>query len=138
VELERMSMRRRRTGVVGLAVGVLVVWGTVSWAGPRLVVIPHPVSIGGKAGVHGHEFCGEAGCSTITVYVNDEVVASGVEPRDDGTFFASFTVLVPEAGVYELRATQENTTTGATIESTADLMVGNADEEEEEGPIIVE
>jgi len=103
---------------------------TMIAAGPRLVIEPNPASLGEPVTLHGHEFCGASNCSTITVYVNDEIVVEGVEPREDGTFSTELAAPVGESGLYEVRATQRNLDTGETIESTADFALANEDEPE--------
>jgi hypothetical protein len=87
-----------------------------------LVLDPSIARIGDSVTVHGIGFCAKPNCSTATLLVDGEVVASGLKPDDDGYVVASF--FATAAGTREVVVRQEQGGGGSELETSAILAVG--------------
>jgi hypothetical protein len=94
-------------------------------ATPYLQLVPETASTGQQVTAYGSGFCGTAGCSVITIKVEDRVAASKVLVRADGRFQASFTV-TENPGRYTVTASQE-AKDGSTLQASAPLLIPATD-----------
>jgi hypothetical protein len=83
---------------------------------PKILVLPSQVAQGQTANVYGTGYgSSSGGCSTVSVAVEGQQVASGVPVGTDGKFHATFTV-TQFPGSYHVTASQK-AANGSTIES---------------------
>jgi hypothetical protein len=115
-----------RAGGAGQATPYLQLVGTIPIAGQATVVG------GDTARAFGSGFCGSAGCSPVTIKIEDHVVARGLDVTENGSFRASFRV-AEEPGRYTVTASQ-TAAGGGVLEDSAPLVVAIGDVEEEAVP----
>jgi hypothetical protein len=91
---------------------------------PYLQVFPTTAGVGQRVTAYGSGFC-SVGCSSVTLAVGNQVVASGVQVATDGRFQATFTPnLTP--GTYEVSARQTGPG-GSTSSASASLQIAASD-----------
>lgn len=107
------------------AAAALLVGGhaRIAAAQPHLIVDPNPVKSGENATVHGVGFCGAPECSAIVVQVDGQVVVDAARPRRDGSVSVTFEARA-EPGRHEVVMRQARGTTGAPVETSAELLLG--------------
>jgi hypothetical protein len=93
---------------------------------PVLDLSPNPVT-DGQVTVLGKNFCGEAGCSNVTIVVEERVAASDVAVIAVGTFEITFAV-TERAGMYLVTATQ-TLADGRILRAEASMAVPTRDHE---------
>jgi hypothetical protein len=112
-------------------------------AAPTRVAQPEPylqlvgtIPITGQATVfrgdqltaYGSGFCGQPGCSAVTIRIDDRIAERDVRATANGTFRVAVRVSEPP-GRYTVRATQQDED-GATLSDFAPLVVAIGDAEE--------
>jgi hypothetical protein len=93
---------------------------------PVLDLSPNPVTEGQVTAL-GKNFCGEAGCSSVTIAVEERVAASDVPVTAAGTFEVTFAV-TERAGMYLVTARQ-TLADGRILRAEASMAVPTRDHE---------
>ncbi len=113
------------TGLAGLAAFLATLSAVVAAAAtPYLQLYPTTASVGQQVTAYGSDFC-STGCSSVTVSLGDNVVATGIDVGADGKFQTAFTVNTPP-GHYSVTASQTGPG-GATSSASASLEVAATD-----------
>jgi hypothetical protein len=76
-------------------------------AAATINVFPVPAVAGQQVSVVGHGFCGSGGCSSVTITIEAQTVASNIKVDSGGDFTASFAVTVVP-GDHDVVATQHS------------------------------
>lgn len=92
---------------------------------PFLQVMPNPVTGSPHVTVFGQHFCGDAACSTVTITIEEVVVAEDVAVEGDGTFRHPLVLRTPP-GNHRVEATQL-AADGATLSAAETLTVAARD-----------
>ena len=91
---------------------------------PVLELEPNPV-FGDQVTATGKNFCGDPGCSAVTVTIEERVAATDVPVSPQGTFEVTLAVIEP-AGMYLVTA-EQTSATGIRLIAEASLSVPTRD-----------
>jgi len=91
---------------------------------PVLDLEPNPV-LGGQVTAIGKNFCGDPGCSAVTISIETRVTAANVPVAPQGTFEVTFDV-TESAGMYLVTA-EQTSASGTRLSAEASLSVPTRD-----------
>lgn len=119
-----MSRRRPLLPALALLGWLVLPVPAAAGAEPSIRLIPRPATTGQPVNLIGVDFCGGAGCSPVTVRVDQRVAATDVAVQGDGTFNIALHVSEPE-GEYTVSASQSGP--AGPIGATTTMIVATID-----------